>query len=104
MRVRYCVRVANVPAEQFEGVEGDDPPTVTKLADMGTRHRAPAPPEGFAEATKLLGTVRRFAEFCQEHNPQRVAQGVMPTETPRLREMVASIDGWLDQFVVSLKE
>lgn len=35
-----AVRVANVPKEEFEAVvEGDNPPTVTKLAEMGTKHR-----------------------------------------------------------------
>ena len=32
-----AVRVANVPAEDFEAqVESDNPPTVTKLAEQGT--------------------------------------------------------------------
>lgn len=37
-----AVRVSNVPAETFEAaVESDEPPTVTKLAEMGTRPRDP---------------------------------------------------------------
>jgi hypothetical protein len=82
-----AVRVANVPAEQFEkAVESDEPPTVTALAEMGKQSRpAPAapsspaseplpPPEatlpasaaappvtapaGFKQATYLTGVMR----------------------------------------------
>ncbi|MCH7717171.1 MAG: hypothetical protein IH876_13635, partial [Gemmatimonadetes bacterium] len=55
-----AVRVANVPKEEFEAVvESDDPPSVTKLADMGRREHdiltSPKPP-GFQAATELQGT------------------------------------------------
>jgi hypothetical protein len=94
-----AVRVANVPEEVFEAaVEGPRPPTVTKLADMG---RAPRP--NFKQATHLLGSVRRFAEFCSDHNPHEVAQGVLPSEARELREQVSTIDNWLDRFVTNLE-
>ncbi|MPZ58844.1 MAG: hypothetical protein GEU91_20595 [Rhizobiales bacterium] len=49
-----AVRVANVPAAQFErAVEGEERTTVTKLAEMGKQSR-PAP-EGFKQATHVLG-------------------------------------------------
>lgn len=109
---RTAVRVANVPADAFEAaVETDEPLTVTKLADMGRQPRAPAapvapawtPPEGFADATHLLGTVQRFADFCRKHDPARIAGGVMPYEAAAARETVAVIDGWLDRFIVNLR-
>lgn len=100
-----AVRVANVPTETFEReIESSVPPSVTKLAEMGRQHRAPPPPEGFREATHLIGAVRRFAEFCSNNQPETVASGVMPTETRELRELVGKIDGWLDRFVVNLKD
>jgi len=108
---RTAVRVANVPEPTFEAaVESPAPPTVTKLADMGRQRREPTPPpptwtppEGFQEATKLLGRVRDFARFCAAHDPALVAGGVMPGEAFDLRQQVSTIDGWLDRFVVSLK-
>lgn len=104
-----AVRVANVPADKFEEwVESDAPPTVTKLAEAGKATRpapppAPPPPEGFREATRLLGSVQRFAEFCAANDPLLVAGGVLPAEVPELRRQVSTIDGWLDRFVVNLK-
>jgi hypothetical protein len=97
-----AVRVANVPTELFEeAVEADDRPTVTKLAQMGKRSWRV--PEGFQQATDLLGAVRRFAEFCGEHQPELVAKGVMDTDVAEVRQLVATIDAWLDRFVVNLK-
>jgi hypothetical protein len=72
-QVKTAVRVANVPTETFNGaVESDTPPTVAKLAEMGTKGtKAPA---GFKEATKLLGGVRRFHEFGQYEAMSRTTQ------------------------------
>jgi hypothetical protein len=104
-----AIRVASVSAEDFERqVESDTPPTVTKLAEQGTNKR-PTPastqtrPEGFAAATNLIGTVEMFAQFCRSQSPEIIAAAVMPHEVTDVREHVATIDGWLDRFVVNLK-
>lgn len=104
-RQLQAVRVANVPAEEFErAVESDQPPTVTRFAEMGRKVRQmPPAPEGFTQATHLIGAVKRFAEFCAANNPEHVAGGVMPSEAGDLRQRVATIDAWLDRFVVNLK-
>lgn len=97
-------RVANVPEEQFDDAIGNDnPPTVTAIAEMGTTHRTAMPPDGFKQATLLLGTVRRFAEFCSQHDPEFVANGILSSEADEVREVVGTIDNWLDRFVVNLK-
>lgn len=104
MSKRQCdtaVRVANVPAADFDrAVESDTPPTVTKLAEMGKASRPV--PAGFKQATHLLGAVRRFADFCAENDPVTVAGGVMGAEVQEVRAQVAAIDSWLDRFVVNL--
>jgi hypothetical protein len=45
-----AIRVANVPEDEFEQlVEGSNPPTVTKLAEIGTKHKpAPKPDPKYA--------------------------------------------------------
>ncbi len=98
---KQAVRVANVPADKFEAaVESPKPPTVTALAEMGKQIRA-VPPESFKRATHLIGTVKRFAEFCESNDPKMVAAGVLPSEDQELRELVEVIEGWLD-YLVSL--
>lgn len=100
---KQAVRVANVSEADFNGhSESDSPPTITALAELGTNHRLP--PEGFSQATHLIGTVGRFAEFCAEHEPELVANGVMPSEAGEVRDLVTSIDGWLDRFIINLKD
>lgn len=105
-----AVRVANVPETEFEeAVEGDKPPTVTALAEKGKkggvtvmeRNGGKAPP-GFKEATNLLGSVDRFAEFCHENPPESVASGVMDYEEDGLRKQIRVIAGWLDEFTAHL--
>lgn len=96
-----AVRVANVPAEDFEtAVEDETPPTVTKLAEMGKKTRETPP--GFKRATEAIGTLRRFAEFCNSNSPEDVAGGVYEYEIAALKQHVGVIDGWLDRFVINL--
>lgn len=100
---KQAVRVANVPAAEFDAaIESDKPATVTALAEMGKQVRAA--PEGFKQATHLIGAVKRFAEFCEANEPELVARGVMPKEVSELQLLVGVIDAWLDRFVINLKE
>jgi hypothetical protein len=114
-QIKTAVRVANVPAEQFEhAVESDKPPTVTTLAEMGKQSRpvpeaarTPAPPPvtaptGFKEATYLIGRVKDFIAFCEKNDPVVVAGGLMKSEIQEVRAHVSVIDAWLDRFVVNL--
>jgi hypothetical protein len=97
-----AVRVASIPSETFDAaVEAEKPATVTQLAKMGKQVRAV--PEGFKEATHLIGQVKRFAEFCRENVPESVARGVMSSEIAEVQSHVGVIDAWLDRFVVNLK-
>lgn len=97
-----AVRVANVPAEDFESaVESDHPPTVTRLAELGTATK-PAPP-GFVQATHAIGTVKEFAAFCAEHPAEFVAGGIYPYEAPKIRAHVTVIEAWLSLFVAHLE-
>lgn len=108
---KTALRVASVPEQRFEGlIESDDPPTVTKLAELGTKklngkaaqiaEKSSRP--GFSQATEAIGTLRRFAEFCRENNPKSVAAGVLPEESQEIREWVSAIDRWLDVFVTNV--
>ena len=71
---KTAVRVANVPAEDFELlIERDEPPTITHLAELGTK----STPSGFMQATQVLAELREFAAFCQAHPADVVAAGVL---------------------------
>jgi len=96
-----AVRVANVPADTFElAIESDAPPTVTRLAELGTASK-PAPP-GFIQATHAIGTVKDFAAFCAEQPAEFVAGGIYGYEVPKIRAHVATIEAWLAVFVAHL--
>jgi hypothetical protein len=59
-------------------------------------------PEGYTEATQLIGTVQRFAKWCKVNDPKIVANGIQQYEIETLRECVSVIDGWLDKFIVTI--
>lgn len=96
-------RVAKVPTAQFEAlVEGDEPPTVGELAELGKASREPPP--GYARATYALGRLRDFAKFCGEHDAAFVAGGVRSWEVADARAHMAAIEAWFDAFDPALGE
>lgn len=104
-----ALRVASVPETEFvQQVESDNPPTITELAKQGTKQKLVdldgRSPQDFKSATAALAQLQRFAEFTSRNDPQKVAAGVMPHEIKRARAHVATVDAWLDRFVISLGE
>lgn len=107
---KQAVRVANVPEHDFDGVvESDNPPTVTRLAEMGTKKREypqpewldDHPPAGFREATHYLGALRRYVEQC--NSPELLATGLSPAEQQEVRQLVGKADHFHDVLVTRLK-
>jgi hypothetical protein len=97
-----AVRVANVPAHDFElAVESDDPPTITRLAELGTTAR-PSPP-GFIHATHVIAELREFATFCHTHPAEVVADGICGHEVVKVLDHIETIGMWLSVFVAQLK-
>lgn len=104
-----ALRVASVPEEHFDqAVESDDPPTVTKLAERGTKkvtdHLQGHDPKQYYAATHTVGAMRRFAQKCQDNDPAFVAGGVLPKEVSEAKALVAELDAWLDVFVTNLED
>ncbi|HEV8449319.1 MAG TPA: hypothetical protein VGQ44_21020 [Gemmatimonadaceae bacterium] len=99
-----AVRVANVPADEFEAlVESDNPPTVTALAERGKTPGA-AVPEKFKAATHLLGICRELKLFAGEHDAALVADAICDHEAVSIREAVAVAGPWLEHLLVRLQE
>ncbi len=107
---KTALRVAAVPEPEFVAqVESEAPPTVTALAKQGTAHKPQPlvdlggiPAADYARATEAMGTLRRFADYCEAQNPARIAAALQPHEIATVRKHVAVVDAWLDQFVVHL--
>jgi hypothetical protein len=109
-QIKAALRVAAVPKADFERqVESDAPPTVTTLAQQGKRVRPLVDLEGidpadFASATQAQGALNRLADYCDAHDPARIARAFKPHERQALRNRIAVVDAWLDRFVVNLPE
>ena len=107
---KTALRVAAVPKNDFERqVESPTPPTVTKLAEQGKKTRplvdlGGIDPDDYKSATQAQDALNRFAQFCKTHDPVRVAGAYQTHERKSLRAAVATVDAWLDRFIVSLPE
>lgn len=103
---KTAVRVANVPAEQFEAViESEKPPTVTKLAEIGTKTQ-PKPlidlngrnPQEFALSTKGQGAIGRLFEITTQIEPAVVARGAFQNEKEGLKKQASQIIKWMQNL------
>lgn len=104
---KTAMRVASVPAAHFEAaVESDEPPTVTKLADMGRHARSqPAePPPGFSAAIQFGGHVRRLAEFAKQFEAGFVGSAVPDYDRREMRSHIAQCRRLFDQIGPHIRE
>lgn len=106
-QIRNAVRVANVPAKDFEQqMASEKPPSVTKLAEQGTRKPVfdlgTIKPADHIAAGHAIGELNRFVELANTHDPVQVAAGMKDREKAEARRNIAVIDSWLDRLIVSL--
>jgi hypothetical protein len=106
---KTALRVSSVPAEQFESlVESDKPPTITVLAELGTKAKPPVidnhlqgrDPADFQIATGLWGGVRDFAERMAKIDLEAARRGLSEREAAEVLQAVAAIHGWLDRVEI----
>lgn len=104
-----ALRVANLPAAEFESaVESEKPPTVTELSEAGKRaaknreYLSKPKPEGFREATKLIGSLERFAQFCESADPAVVADALSKREAKGVLRDTETVSVWLRKLKRSL--
>jgi hypothetical protein len=71
-QAKTALRVAKIPEAEFEeAIESESPPTVTELAERGTKRKplvdlGDRTREQFQAATGLIGAVRRFREYIEK--------------------------------------
>lgn len=99
-----ALRVHNVPRDEFEtAVDGDDPPTVTALAERGkqprTDHLGGRDPEDYQQGTLLQGAIRRWNRDVSNVDLAAAVRGLWPDEVRDLlsdaakaRELLTNID------------
>jgi hypothetical protein len=103
-----ALRVATIPPPDFEALmEAEPPPTVTQLADLGRCPRVVEPPtnhhgtEAGAKSRTMFATIRRF---CEQNLPAELAKEFTSQDAQSLREFVAELERWLEEFAKNLPE
>jgi hypothetical protein len=102
---KTALRVANVPAEEFETAVDVERATVTELAERGKVRRAPIvdhlggrDPEDFHHATKLLGAVAALNRELLEIDLAAALRGLWPNEADKLNAGLETARAWLAQI------
>jgi hypothetical protein len=99
-----AVRVAAVPEPQFtELVDSDTPPTITKLAAMGTKKQLVdlkgRDPAKFNKAMHFVGGIESYARECKAYDVQGITEILTDTERSRLRAAINAIDAIHDSIM-----
>ena len=106
-----AIRVANVPKEDFEKqVEGEEPPTITNLAEQGTKKRKVVPiyeeqgmtKKAFQAGMHFRGHLSNLAEYTSEFDPQEVADGSLPDERKQILQDIKTIEKYLKKLRAKL--
>lgn len=99
-----CVRVANVPAAEFEAaVERPRPLTVAQLANLGRSQRSMSSRDTHAAAAHLINEpVRLFARHCRQPHTSDGARHVRPEDVAEMLMVTRDIADWIDEFAEKL--
>jgi hypothetical protein len=106
---KTALRVANVPAPEFEAViESDNPPTVTALAEMGTVKKplvdlGERQPHEFAEATRLIGLIAHIKRTGDPINIDLAIRGLSKQDRIGLSTAITVAEDWLHGVAVRVR-
>ena len=107
-------RIAAVPAEDFEEqVEGDEPPTLTQLAQQGIKPKAkpePKPvldlkgrdPREFNRALHFIGSFENYTREVEGHNLDAILPTLTEDERAQLRGFIDRIDAIHDRIMTRI--
>lgn len=108
-QTKVAIRVANVPEQIFEDqVESEAPPTVTKLAEQGTKKQTPIyerqgmTKQAFQAGMYFRGELRRMAEKTEEYDPKDIVDGSTPEERKEMREHIEIINQFNQRIIAKL--
>lgn len=105
-----AIRVANIPAEDFERqVESATPPTVTALAEQGKKP-APRPvidlkgrdPAEFNRSLHFVAEFEAYQRSIEKLDVEAVLPGLVESERNRVRRAIAAIDAIHDRIITRI--
>lgn len=107
-QMHTALRVANVPADQFDAqVDSDNPPTVTALAEQGKK---PSPvidlkgrdPSEFNRAMHFVGAFEAYQRDVQKLDADAALPILNDSERARIRKAIAAIDAFHDRIITRI--
>ena len=104
---KQAIRVAGVPEQEFtKMVDSDTPPTITKLAAMGTKKQLVdlkgRDPSEFNKAMHFVGGIESYARECKAYDVQGITSILTDTERSRLRAAINAIDAIHDSIMTRI--
>jgi hypothetical protein len=102
-----ALRVANVPEQQFnESVESESPPTVTKLAEMGTKKQLidlkGRDPSHFNKALHFVGDIQNYLRKCSAFDVAGTVSILNDSEREEVRQAINKIDAIHDLIITRI--
>jgi hypothetical protein len=103
-----ALRVAGVPKDEFERlVESDNPPTITKLAELGKKTRPIVDlqgrdPKAYNRAMHFCGMLRFYLDDLKKYEVSAIIEDLDDKERAKVREYITQIDSIHDQIVTRI--
>ena len=103
----HALRVATLGEDEFtHQVESDNPPTVTKLADQGTRKQLidlkGRDPKEFNQALHFIALFERHLKAAKGQDTGRILGTLTSKERDSLRSLISQIDNIHDHIITRI--
>lgn len=101
---KNALRVASIDGAEFDAlVESDNPPTLTKLAEIGTKKQIldlkGRDPKEFNKSLHFIALFERHLKKCDEYDIESATSILTQDERAELRSIINKIDAIHDQIM-----
>lgn len=111
-QVKDALRVAAIPEKKFErAIEADKPATITELAKLGTKPKAPSgeylrgrDPRDFNASLHGLAAVRNFARDAQSKDIAAIVRGTDDDGREKALVHIKAAMAWLTRLQAALEK
>ena len=113
-QAKDALRIANIPQQEFEAlIESDSPPTITELAELGTKKKRDPfsgidylqgkDPEDYQQKIRLKGLINQFTQMASEVDIKAAIRGTNEDGMLAIYHGITFIEQWASSVLVEFE-
>ena len=100
---KQSIRLSNIPEQKFEElIESNNVPTLSQLADIGTKKRVKEVPKNFINNVQFGLLLNDMLSFMEKFDALYILNEMDEKTKENYKNKIDKIENWFDNFIVNL--